>query len=87
MLRFIVVGDNKGKALPRLVSAIWFSLGWCIVQQGDRQRGFTNPLGDGCSRASKKGKHETPIGENMKPETNTFEYDVMCSTMERSEGS
>jgi predicted component of type VI protein secretion system len=35
----------KGKALPRLVPAIWFSLGWCIVQQGDRQGGFTNSLG------------------------------------------
>ena len=38
--------DNKGTALPRLVSAIWFSLGWCNVQQGGRQRGFTNHLGD-----------------------------------------
>jgi hypothetical protein len=27
----------------------------------------------------KKGKHETPIRENMKPETNIFGYDVMCT--------
>ena len=37
---------TRVRALPRLVSAIWFSLGWCIVQQGGRQRGFINHLDD-----------------------------------------
>ena len=44
LLRIIVVYDNEGTVVPRLVSAMRLSLGWCIVQQRGRQRGFANSL-------------------------------------------